>query len=78
MAWIDYYLNATVVINFIPGESQDKQTFAKYHNIRNVKWKIEKFEKFVKKKYPAAHHINYYAAKSPHEFKFRNYLQNQK
>lgn len=72
MAWIDYYLNATVVINF--GANQDKQTFAKYHSIKNVKWKIEKFEKFVAKKFPLAHHINYYKAKPPHEFAFRNYL----
>jgi hypothetical protein len=50
MSWEKNYLNAIVILK--------NGLAAKYHNIR--KERMDKFELYVRKKFPTADHINYY------------------
>lgn len=63
------YLNPTIHC-YIDG----KDVFKKYHLVKNAESRLQKFEAFAKRKFPAADYVNYYWSHPPHDFAFRRYL----
>jgi len=65
------YLDA-IVHCYIDGRDE----FKKYHKIKNVEHKLEKFETFARSRFPASDYVNYYWRHLPdgRNFAFRRYL----